>query len=350
MNEAITYDDIQIVPSYSEILSRSDCVLTSKISKNVTLDIPIVSAPMNTITWLEMCIAMDDLGGMGILHRFSSVSDMKTALMDFRNLRPTGKIGASVGVTGDYLDRAKAILDSKADILLIDVAHGHHVLVKKAIEEIKSLVPDVSLSGKYNTDIMLGNIATAAAAKDCYLWGADSIRVGIGSGSLCTTRIKTGVGVPMVTCIQDIINSTIGNPVPIVADGGLKTPGDISKAIALGASCVMLGGILSGTQETPGESIRRGSWPHERLVKRYSGSASQESKLERGEDDKNVEGVTTEVLYKGKVKRIVNEILDGLRSSMSYIGASTITEFQNNAKFIKVTNNGRIEATPHGAM
>ena len=195
-------------------------------------------------------------------------------------------------------------------------------------------------------DLLVGNIATKESTRDLCDWGADGLRIGIGGGSLCSTRIQTGVGIPMVSSIRDCVYVADEYDVPCMADGGIRNPGDVCKGLASGADTIMLGSLLSGTKESPGEITKTGVWPNEVLQKKYRGSASLESKKDRGES-KNVEGVSTTVPYKGKTKRIVNDIIDGLRSSMSYVGASNIEEFQSKAELIKVTNAGVVEAKPH---
>jgi len=230
----------------------------------------------------------------------------------------------------DYLERAQSLIAAGANIILIDVAHGHHQNVKLAIENIKAISSEV--------DVIAGNIATAEAAMDLQSWGADGLRVGVGGGSLCTTRIKTGFGVPNVTCLEEIISVS---KVPVMADGGIRTSGDISKALALGASSVMLGSLLAGTDEAPGQIIQKQNG----LYKRYRGAASLETKVTHGQEARNVEGESTIIPYKGGVKYIITELLDGVRSSLSYGGATSLKEF--NPHYVIVTNAGITEAKPH---
>ncbi len=335
MKECLTFDDVSIVPKYSDILHRKDCNTMTKVTKNIYLEIPIVSSPMDTITEFDMAWSMAQLGGVGVIHRFMSIEKQVEIMRSFVSMT----VGAAIGATGDYIERAQALVEGSCKIILIDVAHGHHLLVKDTIGRLKNEV-----SGNY--DIVAGNVATREAAQFMCDAGADAVRVGVGSGSLCSTRIQTGVGIPMVSAICDVASVCDDYGVSVIADGGMRTPGDVAKAIAAGADCVMLGNLLSGTKETPGSITKTGMWPNEVLQKKYRGSASLEAKSDRGETH-NVEGYSTTIPYKGKVKRIIDDILDGLKSSMSYVGASNLEEFQSLAEFVKVTNSGINEAKPH---
>lgn len=347
MKSYYTFDDVQIVPKFSDIEHRHECKIdNSQLSKNFKIELPLVSAPMDTVTGLEMAEAMLGLGGIGFVHRFMSIgeqSDVIDCLKRFSRTNPEIPIGGTIGVTGNYLSRAGILLDSGVNVFLLDVAHGHHQLVKTALTELKKM----QRSKHYKFDIIAGSVCTAAAAKDLIEWGADGIRVGVGNGSMCSTRIQTGVGLPSVSSIEECSYIGKKHGVPIMADGGIRTPGDVCKALGAGASTVMIGSLLAGTKESPGQIIKVGAWPNEVLQKKYRGSASLESKKDRGEE-KNVEGVSRYVLYKGKIKRIVNDICDGLRSSMSYVGARTLYEYREHCEFIRVTNAGMVEAKPHG--
>ena len=339
MKKYLTYDDVQIIPKYSNIEHRKDCNTITRVTKNIWLDLPIVSSPMDTVTDFFMCMEMDRLGGMGILHRFQKSFEVGNTIDQFRHQRPDGTIGASIGVTGDYLKIAQRYVDCGAQVILIDVAHGHHKLVKRAVKEIKNEV-------KGTFDLLVGNVATAEATRDLCEWGADGIRIGVGGGSLCSTRIQTGVGLPMVSSISECVAVADSYDVPCMADGGVRSPGDVCKGLGAGADTIMLGSLLSGTKESPGEITKTGQWPNEILQKKYRGSASLDSKLDRGES-KNVEGYSTTIPYKGKTSRIINDIMDGVRSSMSYVGAKNIQEYQSKCEFVTITSNGLSEAKPH---
>jgi IMP dehydrogenase len=249
---------------------------------------------------------------------------------------------AAIGATGDFKERAESLVQVGVKILLIDVAHGNTKQVKDTIAWCKENLPS-------DVDIIAGNVATREGARNLAEWGADAIRVGIGNGSLCETRIRTGIGIPQVTALIEAVRGVeeTGVYVPIIADGGIKMTGDVAKAISLGADTVMLGSILAGTRESPGEIQRMGMWPNEQLYKKYRGSASAETKRAHGMEEKNVEGNSKLIPYKGKVKRIINDIEDGIRSSMSYVNALTLEQFRANSEHVIITQNGLIEAKPH---
>jgi len=397
MKKALTFDDVQIVPRYSELKSREKVNLDSKFTPNTTLSLPLVASPMDTICEYKMANEMLDLGGVGVIHRFQSIenqakqmkriwtawdkwynigdpdkdrTDHTQAFQDWYerlshwNHPPTKSdyedlheslwfadeaqkdedywsrrpLCAAVGVTNDYLERAQELVNNGCNVLLIDVAHGHHKLVKDALRRIKNETRTV--------EVVVGSIATKESARDCIEWGADALRVGIGNGSLCETRIRTGVGIPQVTALTDVHSVADTHSIPIIADGGCRYVGDVAKSLALGASSVMVGSLFAGTKETPGEIIKQGEWPNERLYKKYRGSASLDSKSNRREYS-NVEGNSKIVEYKGKVYRIISDIRDGVRSAFSYVGAGDVLDFQAKATLVEITESGRIEARPH---
>lgn len=339
MKEYLTFDDVQILPSFSDVKHRGDVDTSTYLTENIKLSVPLLSSPMDTITEFDMATKMGDCGGLGVIHRFMSIPDQVQQVQLVLHKRKWYK-AAAVGVTDDYLERATELVAAGVTLLVIDVSHGDHEVVYDAVETIKTKV-----SGDYV--IMAGSVATGAAAGGLVDCGADIIRVGVGCGSLCTTRIRTGVGVPQISALLDV-RSSVPDYIGVVADGGVRCPGDVAKAIAAGADAVMLGGLLAGTKETPGHISKQGNWPAELLYKRYQGSASLDSKQQRGELGKNVEGASTLVPYKGKVSRIVNDITDGLRSAMSFVGANDINKFQKEAELIRITPSGLVEAQAHG--
>jgi len=348
IKQALTYDDIQLIPAYSDIESRSRINLQTRFTRNFDIMVPFVASPMDTVCGEEMAKRMYELGGVGIVHRFMSIEeqgDIIKRLQKFvygkkfddlyelweENSKP---IVGCIGANGDYFERAEHLIEQGANVLLIDVAHGHHKFVKEAINTIKS---------KYSVDIIAGNIATSKSASDLIKWGADGLRVGIGGGSLCTTRVQTGHGVPNITALLDVVKEADEYNVPVMADGGIRSSGDIAKALAVGADNVMLGSLLAGTQETPGSIIERGG----HLYKRYRGSASLETKVSNGQEARNVEGESTTIPFKGGVKFVINGLRDGLRSALSYTGAHNINEYQRKSDFVQVTNSGLTEGKPH---
>jgi IMP dehydrogenase len=231
------------------------------------------------------------------------------------------------------------LVEAGCNVILIDVAHGHHKNVKDMIKWIKS--------NHINIDVIAGSVATYKGTEDLINWGADAIRVGVGNGSMCTTRIETGFGVPSVTAIEEACGAAFkSGDVPIIADGGIRSAGDIAKAIAVGADSVMLGSLLAGTVEAPGSILEKGN----HLYKRYRGSASLETKSTHGLSARNVEGESTTIPFKGGVKFIIMKLQDGLRSALSYSGSDNIFDFQINAHYVIVTNAGMVEAKPHGLL
>ena len=335
-NQALTYDDIQLIPAYSDIESRQHIDLTTKLTTNYSIRLPFVASPMDTVCDSEMAIALAELGGIGCIHRFMTIDQqgkevekVKTYTRGFDGA--THHVMAAIGANGDYFERAFELVTKGANIILIDVAHGHHSFVRDALHRLKRDLPS-------HIDVIAGNVATAKGALDLQSWGADAIRVGIGGGSLCTTRIKTGFGVPNVTSLQDCAREVT---VPILACGGVRSSGDIAKALAVGADSVILGSLLAGTKEAPGAIIEKSNG----LYKRYRGAASLETKSVHNQAKRNVEGESTVIPFKGGVKFIVEGLTDGLRSALSYAGARNLGEFF--PEYVVVTGAGMAEARPH---
>ena len=354
MRNSLTYDDIQLVPQYSNIPTRTQIKLHTLVSRRYGLLNPIVASPMDTVCGLEMAYKMFKLGGVGCIHRFNSIEEQSNIVKelyhriyseewggqfeswgvmvdDWHSEIPHIPIMASIGVSESDKDRAKSLVDNGCNIIVIDVAHGNHKNVEKMLMWCKNNLDD-------KVDIIAGNIATKEAAQELESWGADGLRVGIGGGSLCTTRVKTGFGVPNVSCLEDIISVA---KTPVMADGGIRSSGDISKALAIGASSVMLGSLIAGTDEAPGQIVETPKG----LYKRYRGSASLETKVTHGQQTRNVEGESTTIPYKGGVKFIVNGLIDGVKSALSYGGAIDLEHF--NPSYVLVTNSGINEAKPH---
>lgn len=332
-NTSYTFDDIQILPWHSEIRSRMDVDISTRISKNIRVDKPFISSPMDTVTDGNMARAMRQCGAIGAIHRFNTIAHQLEEIEATNDMMCI----ASVGVVGDYKERVQEITSKFSNVvgILVDVAHGDTDLMQEAITWLKSNVPS-------RVDIIAGNVATYYGAKNLAMWGADGIRVGIGSGAICTTRINTGVGVPQVTAILECVRGVrdSGIDVPIIADGGIRNSGDVAKALSLGAESVMLGSLLAGTVESAAEYSSDNT-------KRYRGAASFETKMAHGQSLRNVEGVSSDIPCVGTVQEVIDGLSDGLRSAMSYVNARTIEEFYENAEHILVTQSGIVEASAH---
>lgn len=337
MKVYLTYDDVSIIPGYSDIDHREFCDTTSWLTKNIKINLPVISSPMDTVTGEKMLEKMSEWGGIGIIHRFQEAYSIIDTVVSFRKKHPEGLMGVAIGVR-EYHLLVKEVFKEGCNIVLLDVAHGHHALVEKAISEIKNISSDIQ--------VIAGNIATSEAARDLIKWGADALRCGIGGGSMCSTRLQCGVGVPMITCIEEIYAETKGI-IPLIADGGIRYTGDIAKAIAAGADSVMLGSLLAGTTEAPGVILRDGM--SYKRYKLYRGSASYEAKLDRNET-RYVEGYSTRVPYKGDVDEVLKGITEGIKGSMGLVGAKTMKEFKDKARLIQVSRASAIEALPHGLI
>ena len=468
--EGLTFDDVLLVPKFSDITSRSQTNLETKLSKNISLNIPLISANMDTVTESSMALAMAQQGGLGIIHRFLTIEeetnqilkvkrsgsvmienpyfigpdktvndaisymgekgvhgllvmdsesklvgiltrrdvafesesnqlvkdimtkDVITAklginldeakqilhkhrieklpltddsglvkglitskdITNIENFPQASKdkkgrplVGAAVGVKGDFMDRTESLLEAGADVIVVDIAHGHSENAVNTVRHIKKAFP--------NSELIAGNVATASGAEDLIKAGVDAVKVGVGSGSICITRIVTGSGVPQLTAVLDCAKVGKKHDVPIISDGGIRTSGDITKALAAGSSSVMVGSILGGTDESPGSFMTRNG----KRFKIYRGMASFYASLGRKskengkisfEDDLNdyvAEGVEAMVPYKGSVTDILKQLTGGIRSGLSYCGANTIKQMQENAEFIKMSHAGYTESQPH---
>lgn len=467
--EGLTFDDVLLVPKYSDITSRTQTDLKTKLSRNISINIPFVSANMDTVTESTMAVAMARAGGIGIIHRFLTIQeqanevlkvkrsgsvmienpysisyeksvqfaldyaedkeisgllvvdsdsklvgivterdllfadpnsiigdvmtkDVVTAKLgvsldeaksilhkhrieklpivdDSGNIRGliTSKditnnanypnaskdkkgrplVGAAVGVKGDFLERSESLLNAGADVLVVDIAHGHSENAINTVRNIKKAFPDCEL--------IAGNIATAQGAEDLIKAGVDAVKVGVGSGSICITRVITGSGVPQLTAVMDCAKISNDYGIPVISDGGTRTSGDATKALAAGASSVMVGSMLGGTDESPGTVLTKNG----KRFKVYRGMASLAASLGRKsketgsssfDDDLNdyvAEGVEAMVPYKGTVVDILKQLTGGVRSGLSYCGAHTIPQMQNNAEFIKMSGAGFAESQPH---
>jgi IMP dehydrogenase len=467
--EGLTFDDVLLVPKYSDITSRSQTDLSTKLSRNISINIPFVSANMDTVTESSMAMAMARAGGIGIIHRFLTIKEQANEVLkvkrsgsviienpysisseksirdaldyaedkeisgllvvdsnsklvgiiterdllfansndhihdvmtkDVVTAKPgvtideakeilhkhrieklpiiddsgiikgliTSKdiinnanypnaskdkkgrplVGAAVGVKGDFLERSESLLEAGADVLVVDIAHGHSENELNTVRNIKKAFPDCEL--------IAGNIATAQGAEDLIKAGVDAVKVGVGSGSICITRVITGSGVPQLTAVMDCAKIGKDHGIPIISDGGTRTSGDATKALAAGASSVMVGSMLGGTDESPGTVLTKNG----KRFKVYRGMASLAASIGRKsketgsislDDDLNdfvAEGVEAMVPYKGTVTDILKQLTGGVRSGLSYCGAHTIPQMQENAEFIKMSRAGFAESQPH---
>ena len=330
---SISFDDVLLIPQYSDIDSRKSLSTSNELDDTTTLQLPVISSPMDTVTEIDMVFAMDTHGGLGIIHRYNSPAE-QAKLVKVAKLKGMTNIGAAIGVTGDYLERAQALVEEGANVLCVDVAHGHHSMTKEALRALK-------LSFDSSVHIMAGNVATGEGAVDLASWGANSVRVGIGGGSICSTRLVSGHGMPTFQTIMECV--TAGCPVPIIADGGIKTSGDVVKALAAGADFVMLGSMLAGTTQSPGQVFDNGN----KRYKVYRGMASSEAQVNWRGKTSTPEGVSTTIPYKGDVNNILADIKGGIQSGMSYSGARTIRDLQAKAQFIRQTPAGQAESFTH---
>lgn len=330
----LTFNDVLLMPQRSDVRSRREPDLRTRLTKTLTIEKPFISANMDTVTESPMAIAMASQGGLGILHRFMTIADQ---VLEVQKVKASGAkiLSASIGVNQDFQDRTKALVAAGVNLMTIDIAHGHSVAMFETLKWLKGTYPDVQ--------VIAGNVATPQACLDLIEAGADAIKVGIGPGSMCTTRVITGCGVPQLTAIAMCAEVARERNVPVIADGGIKTSGDVVKALAAGAETVMLGSILSGTLETPGP-IRHGK-------KEYRGMASKAAQVSwRGEVPEGMapEGESRLVAIKGHVSDVIAELSGGLRSGMSYLNATTIAEMPLKAQFMEMSGMGYHESRAHG--
>ena len=343
IKESLTFDDVLLLPRYSNVLpSQTDISLD--LTNKISLKVPFLSSAMDTVTEAKMAIAIADSGGIGIIHRNLSSQNQSKEVSKVKKKKLV--VGAAVGTNKEDIDRAKMLLDSGCDLIVIDTAHGHSEKVLKSLSKLKKINGEIP--------ICVGNIATAEAAKKLFDSGADIIKVGIGPGSICTTRMVAGIGVPQISAIMEVKSALKNKKIKIISDGGIKFSGDIAKALAAGADAIMMGSIFAGTEESPGKKFEyRG-----KIFKKYrgmgsigamsSGSANRYFQKKFKDKSKFVpEGVEARVEFKGKVSNIIYQLKGGLRSSMGYIGAKNLAQISKNAKFIKITKAGFYESMVH---
>lgn len=338
IGKGYSYDDVLIVPKYNKVLSRRDVSFKTKVTRNHSIEIPLLAANMDTVCESKMAIALGNLGGLGVLHRFMTIEQQAE---EVRKVKAQNLLcAAAIGVK-DVEERAEALVSSGLEILVIDIAHGHSKYAGKTLGYLKQKYP--------NVDIMAGNIATKDAAEYFLTKGADAVKVGVGPGSLCTTRLGAGAGIPQITAIMDVYEAITGD-IPICADGGIRRGGDIAKAIGAGANTIMAGFLFAGTDESPGEIIEKNG----EKFKLYRGSASYDVALKKkeldGEMPENiiVEGEKTLVPYKGSTIPIVRDLLGGLASGMTYMGKRDIRYMIGKADFREISPAGFQESIAYG--
>ncbi len=341
MRVFLTYDDVLLLPNYSEV-TPSKVVTESNLTAKIKVAFPLVAAPMDTVCEKDLASALGRIGGYGIIHRNLSIEAQADQLAWV--LSQKSACGAAVGVGVDFKERTAALIKAGAKEICIDSAHGHTQHVGEATGWIKNHYPGV--------EVISGNVATFAGAEFLFKKGADAVKVGMGPGSICTTRIMSGMGVPQLTAVIEAVRAAKKYHKKIIADGGIKNSGDIVKALAAGADGVMLGSLLAGTEEAPGKKVKVGR----RWFKVYRGmgsiAAMKRGSAERYGQVKTAktfvpEGVEGLVEYKGKLADVVFQLVGGLRSGMAYLGAKNLKELKRKARFIRISPAGWAESKPH---
>jgi|TARA_B100001540_G_C15798713_1_gene638906 IMP dehydrogenase len=344
IKESLTFDDVTLAPKYSEILP-AEVITSTRLSKKLILKVPIISSAMDTVTESKMAIALAKSGGIGVIHRNLTISSQ---IIEIKKVKKYNLIvGAAVGAGPNEEKRARSILKENLDLIVVDTAHGHSKRVSQIVRLIKKIKPS-------KTALCAGNVATKEAAKFLIKLGVDIIKVGIGPGSICTTRLIAGIGVPQLGAISEVRKGIGKSSVTLIADGGIKFSGDIPKALAAGADAVMIGSLFAGTDEAPGKLIKKSG----KKLKVFrgmgsigamnKGSADRYFQNKQKDDSKYVpEGVEGFVKYKGKVNKIIYQLIGGLKSSMGYLGSKRIIDLRKAPKFVKITKAGFYESMVH---
>lgn len=362
----LTFDDVLLLPGYAEY-SRPQIDLTTKLTKKITLAIPLVSAPMDTVTESKLAVALARLGGIGIIHRNLSVLDQAE---EVAKVKKEGLlVGAAIGTSRGFDERVKALVKAKVDTIVVDSAHGFAKTIIETVRFIKRTYPQLQ--------VVAGNVATYAGAKALIKAGVDGLRVGMGPGAICTSRIVSGMGVPQITAILETARAAKRSQIPIIADGGIKYSGEMVKALAAGASTVMMGGFFATALESPGKvvDLAGDKVPHRfqsifhrtqetYRFKEYRGMGSvaamqQGARIKaegefHGKDYKDrvlvAEGVEGLVPVRGTVKELIDQAVGGIKSGMYYVGARTIRELWKKASFIRITQASLTESHPHSVL
>ena len=343
IKDSLTFDDVSLIPQYSAV-TPNETQTSVDLHKNLNLKIPLLSSAMDTVTESKMALTIAKLGGIGIIHRNLTIKKQIEEVIKVKKNKCA--VGAAIGVSNSDLERAQKLKEAKVDLIVIDTAHGHTEKVSKAIKKIKKIIKKIPLCA--------GNVATGKAAKFLANCGVDIIKVGIGPGSICTTRLVAGVGVPQLSAIIEVKKVLKNNKIKIISDGGIKFSGDLAKAFAAGADAVMIGSLFSGTLESPGKIIKRNG----KFFKSFRGMGSAGA-MSVGSADRYYqkkfkdiskfvpEGVEGLVKFKGPLNKIIYSLIGGLRSSMGYLGARTIKDLQKNGEFVKITKAGFYESMVH---
>ena len=344
IKEALTFDDVTLVPKYSDVLP-TETKTDVRLSENINLKIPIISSAMDTVTESELAISIAQAGGIGIIHRNLNVADQIMQIKKVKSKKLL--VGAAIGVGPKEIERAKNIISSNVDLIVVDTAHGHSKTVGDTVDKIMNL-------NLKNISICAGNIATPEAAKFLINLGVDIIKIGIGPGSICTTRLVAGIGVPQLSAILSIKKVIKNKKISIISDGGIKFSGDIAKALAAGADAVMIGSLFAGTKEAPGKLIKKKGIFYKKFRGMGSigamsqGSADRYSqKIQKNTSKYVPEGVEGLIKFKGSVKDVIYQLIGGLKSSMGYLGSKTIKDLKLKPKFVKVTKAGFYEGMVH---
>ncbi len=343
IKESLTFDDVLLLPQYSNVLP-SETDVSISLTNKINLKVPFLSSAMDTVTESKMAIAMGKFGGLGVIHRNLSIKKQTNEIIKVKKKKFI--VAAAVGTNKEDIERAKSLAANGCDLIVIDTAHGHSEKVLKTLSKLKKINKFVP--------ICVGNVATGDAAKRLYNFGADIIKVGIGPGSICTTRMVAGIGVPQISAVMEVKKALRNKKIKIISDGGIKFSGDIAKALAAGADAIMMGSIFAGTDESPGKKFKVKG----KIYKQYRGmgsigamsSGSANRYFQKNFKDKSKfvpEGVEGRVEYKGNVSKIIYQLKGGLRSSMGYIGAKDLKQISKNAKFIKITKAGFYESMVH---
>jgi IMP dehydrogenase len=345
ITEALTFDDVLLGPQHSTV-TPDLADPSTKIAKSIDLKIPVLASAMDTVSEYEMGIAMARSGGMAVIHRNISPQAQGAMVANVKAEKSDANIAAAIGTGADSIERVNELVKSNVDLIIVDTAHGHSENVLRMIEKIRNIHRDIRICG--------GNIATDKAAQALIDVGVDCVKVGIGPGSICTTRIVAGVGVPQLTAVINVSEVARKHNVSVIADGGIRHSGDIVKAMAAGANAVMIGSLLAGTDESPGDIVEMNGSKFKAYRGMGSIGAMQQGSADRyfqkgseGADKLIAEGVEGLVPAKGPVGDILHQLVGGLRSGMGYLGAQTLVDLYERGEFVKISNAGLAESHIH---